>query len=270
MAAGSTGNATGSSAAWGTFQKELERTSDDDPAVGLTRDRWLKFLFYNLGYGTLQQHAVHGGITVGGTRDPVSHRYGPVPVHLVGANVHLERRTRGVAGAAQKSPYSLVQELLNRSGRQHLWGIVSNGRRRLLLRDSSSMVRQAYLEFDLEGMFEGGVFSDFVVLYLVCHATRLTVQDEEKGPASCWLEQVAGGGHRRRHPRPAPAPRRRRHGAEHPRSGLCQPPGQRSAAGRPELRVPDAREVQTAATAADLPAAVLLRGRGPRHPGQPR
>jgi hypothetical protein len=38
-------------------------------------------------------------------------------------------------------------------------------------------------------LFEGEVFSDFVVLYLVCHQSRVEVRSEETGPASCWLER---------------------------------------------------------------------------------
>ncbi len=55
-------------------------------------------------------------------------RLGHVPIHLVGLNVDLDKRAPGVAGAAQASPHSLLQEFLNRSD-EHLWGFVSNGLR---------------------------------------------------------------------------------------------------------------------------------------------
>jgi Eco57I restriction-modification methylase len=173
-------------AAWTSFQAALAAPGSD-AATGLTRERWLQVLFSELGYGRLPTTAA-GGIAVGGTAYPVSHQWGSVPIHLVGARVPLDRRTPGVAGAARRPPYSLAQELLNRSD-EHLWGFVSNGLRLLVLRDSSSLVRQAFVEFDLEAMFDGEVFSDFVVLYLVCHQSRVEVRSEEAGPASCWLER---------------------------------------------------------------------------------
>src|SRR5690606_19028181 len=82
----------------------------------------------------------------------------------------------------------MVQELLNRSDR-HLWAIVANGGTLRLLRDSSSFVGQAYVEFDLQAMFEGEAFSDFVALYLLAHQTRFGPVDSEAGPEDCWLER---------------------------------------------------------------------------------
>ncbi|WP_225878074.1 Eco57I restriction-modification methylase domain-containing protein [Spongiactinospora rosea] len=81
----------------------------------------------------------------------------------------------------------MVQELLNRSD-DHLWAILSNGSRLRLLRDTRSLAGSAYVEFDLELIFEEQLFPDFVLLYRLVHATRLTVP-EGKPPADCWLEQ---------------------------------------------------------------------------------
>lgn len=77
-----------------------------------------------------------------------------IPIHLVGLNVDLDKRAPGIAGAAQASPHSLLQEFLNRSD-EHLWGFVSNGFTLRILRDNRSLTRQAYVEFDLEAMMEG-------------------------------------------------------------------------------------------------------------------
>ncbi len=109
-----------------------------------------------------------------------------MPIHLVGAGVELERRTKGVAGAAKMSPHSLVQDYLNRTA-ERLWGIVSNGRELRLLRDNVSFTRQAYLAFDLEAMFSGEVYADFALLWLTCHQSRLEPQDDKI--EGCWLER---------------------------------------------------------------------------------
>src|SRR6185437_16377197 len=76
-----------------------------------------------------------------------------------------------------------VQELLNRSD-ERLWGFVSNGLLLRVLRDNSSLTRQAYIEFDLEEMMDSEAYADFVVLWLVCHVSRV-----EERPELCWLER---------------------------------------------------------------------------------
>ncbi|MBW2119305.1 MAG: N-6 DNA methylase, partial [Deltaproteobacteria bacterium] len=106
------------------------------------------------------------------------------PIHLISYRQDLDRRTPGVAGAARMSPHSLVQEFLNRSD-DNLWGIVSNGLRLRLLRDNASLTRQAYVEFDLEGMMSGEVYSDFILLFLLLHQSRV----EAERPEQCWLER---------------------------------------------------------------------------------
>jgi hypothetical protein len=82
----------------------------------------------------------------------------------------------------------MVQELLNRSD-EHLWALLANDTTLRLLRDSTSLVGSAYVEFDLEAIFEGDLFADFLLLYTLCQVSRLEVRDAEVGPASCWLEQ---------------------------------------------------------------------------------
>jgi N-6 DNA Methylase len=137
-------------------------------------------LFAELGYGRLARSSA---LNIDGHDYPVSHIWGPVPLHLLGADVELDRRTKGVAGAAGASPHSMLQDLLNRSG-QYLWGIVSNGRILRVLRDNTSLTRAAYVEFDLEDMFSGQVFADFAVLWMVCHQSRF----EADRPELCWEE----------------------------------------------------------------------------------
>src|SRR5664280_1908820 len=85
----------------------------------------------------------------------------------------------------------MVQELLNRSD-GYLWAIVANGSTLRVLRDSSTLIGQAFLEFDLESIFEGDLFSDFVSMFLLCHQSRFEVTDPALGPVSCWLEQWRG------------------------------------------------------------------------------
>ena len=167
--------------AWVSFREALTRLAAGQPGTTETRERWLHVLFEELDFGRLQPARA---LELDGHTYPVSHAWNAVPIHLVGAGLSLDRRTPGQAGAARTSPYGLVQELLNASD-AHLWGIVSNGLLLRILRDNATMTRQAYLEFDLEDMMDGQVYSDFVLLWLVTHESRF----EGERPADCWLER---------------------------------------------------------------------------------
>ena len=169
---------------WASFRGALASAPVGDlRATSITRERWLLPLFRELGYGRLQPAQV---VVIGDTTYPISHSWGTVPIHLVGARVPLGERTAGVRGAAGMSPHSLLQEVLNRS-RDNLWGVVSNGFTLRLLRDNASLTRQAYVEWDLDALFDGQVYPDFVVLWKVLNESRV----EGERPADCWLERWA-------------------------------------------------------------------------------
>lgn len=173
--------------AWQAFTQERGKAqAEGRPLTGLTRERWLLTVFRALDYGILST-TPSGGLMVEDNAFKVSHVWEHVPIHLLGWAVDLDRRTKGVAGAADAAPQSMVQELLNRTD-AHLWAIVTNGQKLRLLRDSRSLAGSAYVEFDLELIFEEQLFSDFVLLFRLLHATRLAVPSGEP-PTGCWLEQ---------------------------------------------------------------------------------
>ena len=167
--------------AWRAFDDARQRLAPGDAAGALTRERWLQILFDELGYGRLVQQAA---IEIEDKQYPIFTQWLNTPIHLVGAGISLDHRTAGVRGAAGQSPHSLVQELLNRSP-DRLWGIVSNGLILRVLRDNVSLTRQAYVQFDLEAMLSGEVYSDFALLWLNCHESRV----EAAKPEECWLER---------------------------------------------------------------------------------
>ncbi|MGD0039051.1 MAG: N-6 DNA methylase, partial [Isosphaeraceae bacterium] len=171
---------------WKAFREASRKVPASDQGTTLTRDKWLLPLFRELGYGWLQ--ANKKSLEIDGKPYPVSHQWqSHVPVHLVSFKFEVDRRTPGATGAAQRSPYSLVQEFLNRSV-QHRWGFVSNGLKLVVLHDNVSLVRSSNVEFDLEAMFEGEVYSDFVLLFALCHQSRVEILAEER-PEECWLEK---------------------------------------------------------------------------------
>ncbi|MCC6129840.1 MAG: N-6 DNA methylase [Acidobacteria bacterium] len=166
---------------WAAFKSAKERLPETDAGTTLTRERWLLPLFQELGYGRLTPAKP---ITMGEKSYGISHGWQHTPLHLVSFRLDLDKRQPGAAGASRSSPHSLVQELLNRSD-DHLWGIVSNGLRLRILRDNASLSRQAFVEFDLEAVFDGELYADFALLWLLCHQSR--VEGDE--PESCWLEK---------------------------------------------------------------------------------
>ncbi|NVI89227.1 N-6 DNA methylase [Actinomadura sp. BRA 177] len=173
----------------GRYAAFKEQLTDGDPAVGVTREYWLGRLFQELGYGHLPRVPAGGLPSDDGEKQfAVSHHWQHVPIHQLGWGVDLDRRTKGIPGAADAAPQSLVQEYLNRSAAA-LWGVVTNGRLLRVLRDSSALAGSAYVEFDLEAIFEGEAFDAFVLLYRVAHSSRFEHQGEDTGPASCWLEK---------------------------------------------------------------------------------
>jgi len=170
--------------AWEGFKAGMEKLPEADAGTSLTRERWLLILFQELGYGRLQAAKA---VEVGGKTYPISHQWQATPIHLVSFRQELDRRTPGARGAARVSPHSLVQELLNRSD-DFLWGFASNGLRLRLLRDNASLTRAACVEFDLQAMMDSEAYSDFFLLYLLCHQSRVEVP-EGKTPEHCWLEK---------------------------------------------------------------------------------
>lgn len=174
--------------AWRAFRESLDKQPEGDPAVSLTRNKWLLPLFSELGYGRLPTTPA---IRIGQDSFPISHGWGETPLHLLGAGVDLDLRTPGVAGAVTATPRALVQQLLNTRAHPS-WGIVSNGRKLRLLRNSTSIATASYVEFDLEAIFTDGLFSEFSVLWLLLHQSRLeplSTSGGEQRTGDCWLER---------------------------------------------------------------------------------
>jgi hypothetical protein len=166
---------------WQGFKNVREKLRPDESGLTQTRERWLLPLFRELGYGQL--YTVKP-LMIEEKSYPISHGWQHLPIDLVSFRTGLEDVTRNAASGNRFSPYSLVQEFLNRST-EHLWGLASNGLSLRLLRKNASLTRQAYVDFDLEAMFNGEAYADFVLFWLLCHQSRV----ESEHPAECWLER---------------------------------------------------------------------------------
>ncbi|WP_331449222.1 Eco57I restriction-modification methylase domain-containing protein [Streptomyces prasinus] len=175
---------------WRDLRKHLpEDVETGVPATdptGRADTDWLAPLWQELGFGRLTAVGP-AGIAADSDAEkkfPVSHRWGHALIHQAAWNAELDKRP---GGAGTVPPQSMLQECLNRT-EAHLWGVLTNGRQVRLLRDSSALATASYVEFDLEAIFDGELFSEFVLLYRLLHVSRFEVT-EGAAPSSCWLEK---------------------------------------------------------------------------------
>ncbi|MDW8319642.1 MAG: N-6 DNA methylase, partial [Anaerolineae bacterium] len=171
---------------WQVFRRRLERLDAEDTATSETRELWaiplLRLLDYDLHYRPRAVERDGQTFAISHALLPSPNPDQPTPVHVVGYRQELGRLAP--SGRPRLSPHALVQEYLNRS--EALWGLVTNGRTLRLLRNSTFIRRQAYVEFDLEAIFEQERFADFVLLYRLLHRTRLPGDGRAE---DCWLER---------------------------------------------------------------------------------
>lgn len=156
---------------WRIFQRKLESVKTGSNATTETRNLWMVPLLGLLRYDIEYQPR---GTELNGRIYAISHR----ATNRAGASVQIigYRDPAGLdkkpANASRRmSAHALVQEFLNLH--EQLYGLVTDGHVLRLLRDSSRLVKQSYLEFDLDRIFTDGLYADFAVLYRLLHATRL-------------------------------------------------------------------------------------------------
>jgi hypothetical protein len=164
---------------WEEFRPSLDRpTSAADESA--TLKKWMLPFWQVLGYGQLERARP---FEIDGKEYPISNVRYHSPIHLVGFRQDLDKRVETGEGK-KPSPHGMVQEFLNRSD-PHLWGFVSNGLKLRVLRDNIRLTRQAFVEFDLQAMFDGKAYADFALLWRLCHESRVN----SERPEQCWLER---------------------------------------------------------------------------------
>lgn len=153
-------------------------------STGYARVNWVEPLFEALGFGHLTQVGEAGITATDGTKTfPVSHRREDTLVHVTAWHIKLDKHQ----GRGAPAPQSLLQEALNRT-EPHVWALLTNGRQLRLLRDSNALATTSYVEFDLEAIFDGELFSEFVLLYRLLHASRFEAAEGGVSQRTCWLE----------------------------------------------------------------------------------
>jgi methylase of polypeptide subunit release factors len=154
---------------WTIYKSKLARLKKGETGTTETRNFWISPLLTNLGYNLTfnrQSEELNGKSFPIGYRDSNLDGF---PVYVGGYHESLDKRPENKQ--LRVSPHAMVQEYLNYS--EHLYGMVTNGRQLRLLRDASRITRLSYVELNLEKMMEEDLYSDFVILYRVLHASRM-------------------------------------------------------------------------------------------------
>ncbi|ABX04601.1 MAG TPA: hypothetical protein DEF47_02145 [Herpetosiphon sp.] len=170
-------------AQWQIFQAAIERRPQDSHTT-LTRRYWVEPFLQLIGYEPTSTKSARrvDNRTYAISHSADEHDDSP-PIHIEGIKTDIDRRPE--SGRPRISPHALMQEYLNST--EHTWGIVTNGRRLRLLRDSSQTTRPSFVEFDLESLVTGQLFNEFALLYRILHRTRLPITSADT--AQSLLEQ---------------------------------------------------------------------------------
>ncbi|TNF13031.1 MAG: SAM-dependent DNA methyltransferase [Rhodobacteraceae bacterium] len=118
---------------------------------------------------------------------------GRVPV-VVAPEDGLDRaRHEGGASGRRRSPALLLQDALNASDAA-LWGLVTDGKRIRLMRDSVRLGRPAFLEADLGAILDTDDLGAFAGLWRLIHRTRFGQGEAVEGPLERWTKAAAEQG----------------------------------------------------------------------------
>ena len=161
---------------WRIFQRKLETVTEGSNATTETRNLWMVPLMGLLRYDVDYQPR---GTELDGKVYTISHRAANranTPVQIIGVRDPAGLDRKPANASRRMSAHALVQEFLNLH--DQLYGLVTDGHVLRLLRDSSRLVKQSYLEFDLDRIFTDGLFADFAILYRLLHATRLPLSND--------------------------------------------------------------------------------------------
>jgi hypothetical protein len=168
---------------WRDFQERYPRKDLNQEKVAV-QDWAVSFCQQVLGYPDLQPIA--HPIAVGERLFPINYSIadGKVPLLLCPPAFNLDTAyPRFGYEHRRRSPQGLIQEYLNAT-EQSLWGVAFNGHQMRLLRDNPSLTRPAYIEADLQVIFEEQIYADFATFWLFFHASRLLPQRD----GTCILE----------------------------------------------------------------------------------
>ncbi|MCD1654120.1 hypothetical protein K7J14_05320 [Treponema zuelzerae] len=158
-------------AVWDKFDKEKEFHSGREASH--TRSFMTEFFRDALGYTSITELPP---LTIGERTWPALKEAAPgIPLVIAPWTLSCDKADPlfSITGEAsyRKSAFALAQTLLNASP-EFDWAFVTNGLVIRLLHDSDSLVRPAYLEFDLSVIMREQRFPDFCALWRLFHHSR--------------------------------------------------------------------------------------------------
>ena len=107
------------------------------------------------------------------------------PIVVVPPSELLDQRSQILSSDRSRSASSALQDHLNESS-QVAWGLLTNGNKLRLMRNNASMTRLAYIEVDIEQMFQNEDISSFAMLWLLIHRSRFG--SSSRTATDCSLE----------------------------------------------------------------------------------
>lgn len=176
---------------WGQFKAARNQSGFDTWAVS---QRFVtELLRQSFGFAMLR--ATEHPQEIDGRRYPVSHfAHGQAVPLVISActepkpldTAHDRLGDNSGERLRRRSAFGLLQEYVNAAD-DALWGIASNGLLLRIARDNGSLTRPAWLEADLERLFEEENQAEFSLLWLLLHGSRFG--EEGHVPQDCFLEQ---------------------------------------------------------------------------------
>lgn len=116
---------------------------------------------------------------------------GRIPIAVVPRDDDLDKRSDYLSEERSRSAAFALQDHLNDRD-EALWGLATNGAKLRLMRDNASLTRPAYIEANIQQIFENEDIASFAALWLLIHRSRF---GNEGNPATdCALERWRDAG----------------------------------------------------------------------------
>ena len=130
---------------------------------------------------------------------PITHQAFSGEVPLVFTSLGNDELDKGHGQFGQdgrrRSPHSCLQECLNADDGSS-WGLLCNGTSLRLVHDNPALVKPAYVAVALDQIFDGGLFDEFAVVWLLLHASRFQRRDDGSCVLDGWKQEGQQSGER--------------------------------------------------------------------------
>jgi hypothetical protein len=130
---------------------------------------------------------------------PITHQAFSEEVPLVFTSLGNDELDKGHRQFGQdgrrRSPHSCLQECLNADDGSN-WGLLCNGTSLRLVHDNPALVKPAYVAVALDQIFDGGLFDEFAVVWLLLHASRFQRRDDGSCVLDGWKQEGQQSGER--------------------------------------------------------------------------